>query len=100
MFFNCGETLRADIVLDPARVVESGLFADTEVHQPFGEGCVALVDRLRDPAAFVGQRDMSLIVYQDQVVDPEILHCDADAWFGEAELGCDIDGTHIRLFFA
>ena len=100
MFFDRREALRTDIVLDPARVVESGLLADTEVHQPFGEGCVALVDRLRDPAAFVGQRDMSLVVYQDQVVDPEILHCDADARLGETEFGCDIDGTHIRLFFA
>ncbi len=100
MFFDCSEALRTDIMLDPARVIESGLLADTEIHQPFGEGCVALVDRLRDPAAFVGQCDMSLVIYQDQVVDPEILHCDADAWFGEAELGCDINGTHIWLFFA
>ena len=61
---------------------------------------MALIDRLCDPAAFVGQCDMSLVIYQDQVVDPEILHCDADAGFGEAEFGCDIDGTHIRLFFA
>ena len=100
MFFDCSEALRTDIVFDPACVVESGLLADTEVHQPFGEGCVALVDRFRDPAAFIGQCDMSLVIYQDQVVDPELLHCDADAGFGEAELSCDIDRTHIRLFFA
>ena len=60
---------------------------------------MALVDRFRDPAAFIGQYDMSLVIYQDQVVDPEILHCDADAGFGEAELSCDIDRTHIRLVF-
>lgn len=69
MFFDCAEALRTDIVFDPACVVESGLLADTEVHQPFGEGCVALVDRFRDPAAFIGQCDMSLVIYQDQVVD-------------------------------
>ena len=63
MFFDCSEALRTDIVFDPACVVESGLLADTEVHQPFGEGCVALVDRFRDPAAFIGQCDMSLVIY-------------------------------------
>ena len=100
MLFNCREALRTDIVFDPARVIESCLLIDTEIHQPFGEGSVALIDRLCDPAAFVGQCDMSLVIYQDQVIDPEILHCDADAGFGEAELRCDIDRTHIRLFFA
>ena len=99
MFLDRRKALSTDIVLDAARVLESCLFTDSEVHQPFGEGCVALVDRFRDPAAFVGQCDMSLVIYQDQVIDPEILHCDADAGFGEAEFGCDIDGTHIRLFF-
>lgn len=100
MFFDRCEALGTDIVLDPAGVVESGLLADTEVHQPLGESCVALVDRLRNAASFVGQCDMSLVIYQDQVVEPEILHCDADAGFGEAEFSCDVDGTHIRLFFA
>ena len=76
MFFDCSEALRTDIVFDPACVVESGLLADTEVHQPFGEGCVALVDRFRDPAAFIGQCDMSLVIYQDQVVDPAHLRRD------------------------
>ena len=100
MFFDCSEALRTDIVFNPACVIESCLLIDTEIHQPFGEGSVALIDRLCDPAAFVGQCDMSLVIYQDQVIDPEILHCDADAGFGEAELRCDIDRTHIRLFFA
>ena len=99
MFLDRRKALSTDIVLDAARVLESCLFTDSEVHQPFGEGRVALIDRLGDPAAFVGQCDMSLVIYQDQVIDPEILHCDADAGFGEAEFGCDIDGTHIRLFF-
>ena len=100
MFLDRRKALSTDIVLDTARVIESCLFTDSEVHQPFGEGSVALIDRLCDPAAFVGQCDMSLVIYQDQVIDPEILHCDADAGFGEAELSCDIDRTHIRLFFA
>ena len=99
MFLDRRKALRTDIVLDAARVLESCLFTDSEVHQPFGEGRVALIDRFGDPAAFVGQCNVSLVIYQDQVVDPEILHCDADAGFGEAEFGCDIDGTHIRLFF-
>ena len=99
MFLDRRKALSTDIMLDAACVLESCLFTDSEVHQPFGESRVALIDRLGDPAAFVGQCDMSLVIYQDQVVDPEILHRDADAGFGEAEFGCDIDGTHIRLFF-
>ena len=59
-------------MFNPARVIESCLLIDTEIHQPFGEGSVALIDRLCDPAAFVGQCDMSLVIYQDQIVDPEI----------------------------
>ena len=85
MFLDRRKALSTDIVLDTARVLESCLFPDSEVHQPFGEGRVALIDRLCDPAAFVGQCDMSLVIYQDQVVDPEILHCDADAGFGECQ---------------
>ena len=100
MFLDRRKALSTDIMLDAACVLESCLFTDSGVHQPFGEGCVALVDRFRDPAAFIGQCDMPLVIYQDQVIDPEILHCDADAGFGEAELRCDIDRTHIRLFFA
>lgn len=41
MFFNCREALRTDIVFNPARVIESCLLIDTEIHQPFGEGSVA-----------------------------------------------------------
>ena len=63
MFFNCREALRADIVFDPARVIESCLLIDTEIHQPFGESSVALLDRLCDPAAFISQRNMSLVIY-------------------------------------
>lgn len=99
MFLDRRKALSTDIVLDAARVLESCLFTDSEVHQPFGEGRVALIDRLGDPAAFVGQCNVSLVIYQDQIVDPEIFHCDTDAWFREAELGRDIDRTHIRLFF-
>ena len=99
MFLDRRKALSTDIVLDAARVLESCLFTDSEVHQPFGESSVALIDRLGDPAAFIGQCNVSLVIYQDQIVDPEVFHCDADAGFGEAEFGCDIDGTHIRLFF-
>ena len=55
MFLDRRKALSTDIVLDTARVLESCLFTDSEVHQPFGEGRVALIDRLGDPAAFVGQ---------------------------------------------
>ena len=99
MFLDCRKALRTNIVLDAARVIESCLFTDSEVHQPFGESSVALIDCLGDPAAFVGQCNVSLVIDQDQIVDPEIFHCDTDAWFREAELGRDIDRTHIRLFF-
>ena len=54
MFLDRRKALSTDIVLDAARVLESCLFTDSEVHQPFGEGRVALIDRLGDPAAFVG----------------------------------------------
>ena len=63
MFFNCREALCADIVFDPACVIESRLLTDTEIHQPLGEGSVALVDRLCDPAAFISQSNMSLVIY-------------------------------------
>ena len=64
MFLDCRKALRTNIVLDAARVIESCLFTDSKVHQPFGEGRVALIDRLGDPAAFVGQRNVSLVIYR------------------------------------
>ena len=94
MFLDRRKALSTDIVLDAARVLESCLFTDSEVHQPFGEGRVALIDRLGDPAAFVGQCDMSLVIYQDQVVDPEILHRDADAGFGKVQFIGNVDGAY------
>ena len=61
MFFNCREALRTDIVFNPARVIESCLLIDTEIHQPFGEGSVALIDRLCDPAAIGRINDEQLL---------------------------------------
>ena len=94
----CREALRTDIVFNPARVIESCLLADTEIHQPFERAVWRHRSSLRSGGLRRSVCDMSLVIYQDQVVDPEILHYDADAGFGEAEFGCDIDGTHIRLF--
>ena len=64
MFLDRRKALRTNIVLDTARILESCLFTDSEVHQPFGEGRVALIDRLGDPAAFVGQCNVSLVIYR------------------------------------
>lgn len=68
MFLDRRKALSTDIVLDTARVLESCLFTDSEVHQPFGEGRVALIDRFGDPGGLRRSVLMCpLVIYQDQI---------------------------------
>lgn len=89
------KTLGADDMFDTAGVIDGRFFVYAQLHKPFRERRVPLVDGLCDQAAGFRQGDVARFIHQNMPAVTEIFHGDTDAGLGKSQLIGDVDGAHI-----
>ena len=77
-----------------AGIFGGGLFVHAQLHKEVGQQTVTAIDTLCDLAARCQQGQVALAVHRDIAVLAQLLHGNADAGFGKAQLIDHIDGTH------
>lgn len=82
-------------MFDPTGVLCGDLGIDAKGSEPAGKQCVPFVDLVGNFFSFIGQGNISQIIYQNVTVGPEIFHGHAYAGFGDGQLLRNINGTDI-----
>ena len=89
--------LLADVVLNLARILLSGLFVHAEGDEKFCERVVAVEHLCCDRHAAVCQRDEAVAVHLDISIFAQSLGRVGDAGLRHAQLLCDVDGADIPV---
>ena len=89
------EGLVAQVMLDLAGVLRGHFGRDPQQREQPGETFVTVVDPAGNGHAAFIERDQSFGIHGDIAVFPQLLHGDADAGLGVAQLVDDINGAHM-----
>ena len=77
-----------------AGILGGDVLVHAQLHKEMGQQAVAAVDALCDLAARLKKGQVALAIHRDIAVLPQLLHGNADAGLGIAQLVDHIDGAH------
>ena len=84
-------------MLDAAGVLGGSLPGNSKSDEPVGDQSVAFKHGLCDLTSGFGQGDVTAVADENMTAVAEILHGNADAWFGKTQFVGNVDGAHEGL---